>query len=404
MTDAKRPRIPRGLRPDGAALWSYGFRPFFLGGAVWAVAAMALWIAALIHGLPLGGDYGAPLWHAHEMVFGFAPAVLAGFLLTAIPNWTGSLPVSGRALAGLFSVWAAGRAAMAGAALTGPWAAAVIDAAFLPLLLGIAAREIIAGRKWNDLKVLGGAAAIMAGNLGFHGAVLLGGDPGAWLRAAVAGYVMLVLIIGGRIIPSFTRNWLNRQGAAAMPVPYDRFDMGVIALSALALGVWTLAPESRAAALGCAVTAALNAARLARWRGWATRPESLLWVLHAAYAFVPLGLLSIAAASLGWVQPASALHVLTVGVIGATMLAVMTRATRGHTGRALTASRLTVLSYLCLFAAALARPLADLTGSAGLMEGAGILWILAFGMFVAEHGGMLARQRRQPGRMRAAEA
>lgn len=404
MTDTKRPRIPRGLRPDGAALWSYGFRPFFLGGAVWAVAAMALWIAALIHGLPLGGDYGAPLWHAHEMVFGFAPAVLAGFLLTAIPNWTGSLPVSGRALIGLFSVWAAGRAAMAGAALTGMGAAALIDAAFLPMLLAIAAREIIAGRKWNDLKVLAGVTAIMAGNLGFHGAVLLGGDPGLWLRAAVAGYVMLVLIIGGRIIPSFTRNWLNRQGASAMPVPYNRFDMGVIAASALALAAWSLAPESRATALACAAAAGLNAARLVRWRGLATGAEPLLWVLHLAYGFVPLGFLCVTAAGFGIVQPVSALHVLTVGVVGAMMLAVMTRATRGHTGRALAASRVTSLSYLCLFAAALARPLADLAGSPRLMEAAGILWILAFGLFVAEHAPMLARQRRQAGGTQAAGA
>ncbi len=396
MSDEKRPRIPRGLRADGAALWSYGFRPFFLGGALWAVAAMALWIAALIHGLPLGGDYGPALWHAHEMVFGFAPAVLAGFLLTAIPNWTGSLPVSGPALIGLFSVWAAGRAAMASAALTGPWAAAAIDAAFLPLLLAIAAREIVAGRKWNDLKVLAGVTAVMAGNLGFHGAVLLGGDPGLWLRAAVAGYVVLVLIIGGRIIPSFTRNWLNRQGAAAMPVPYNRFDMGVIALSALALAAWTLAPESRAAALACAAAALLNAARLARWRGWAIRSEPLLWVLHLSYGFVPLGFLAVAASVAGVVQPVSALHVLTVGVIGAMMLAVMTRATRGHTGRALAASRLTTLSYLFLFAAALARPLADLAGSPRLMEAAGILWMGAFGLFVAEHGAMLILRRRQP--------
>ena len=402
MSDEKRPRIPRGLKQDGAALWSYGFRPFFLGGALWAVAAMALWIAALVHGLPLGGDLGAPLWHAHEMVFGFAPAVLAGFLLTAIPNWTGSLPVSGRPLMGLVAVWAAGRIAMAGAGITGLPLAALIDAAFLPALLVIASREIVAGRKWNDLKVLAGCAAIMAGNLGFHAAVLAGGNPSAWLRAAVAGYVVLVLIIGGRIIPSFTRNWLNRQGMGPMPVPYGRFDMGVIAASALALAAWTLAPESRAAALACGVAGLLNAARLARWRGWATRAEPLLWVLHGAYAFVPLGFLCITAAGLGIVQPVSALHVLTVGVIGTMMLAVMTRATRGHTGRALTASRLTGLSYLCLFAAALARPLADLAGSVGLMEAAGLLWVGAFGLFVAEHAPMLARPRRQPGGMQAA--
>jgi uncharacterized protein involved in response to NO len=186
-----------------------------------------------------------------------------------------------------------------------------------------------------------------------------------------------------------------------MPVPYNRFDMGVIAVSALALATWTLAPEARPTVLACALAGLMNAARLVRWRGWATRPEPLLWVLHLAYVFVPIGFAAVSAAGLGIVQPVSAMHVLTVGVIGATMLAVMTRATRGHTGRALAASRLTTLSYLCLFAAALARPLADLTGSAGLMEAAGILWIGAFGMFVAEHGGMLMFRRRQPGGVQA---
>jgi uncharacterized protein involved in response to NO len=394
MTQQKRPRIPRGLKQEGLALWSYGFRPFFLGGAVWAVLTMALWIAALIHGLPLGGDFGAPLWHAHEMVFGFAPAVLAGFLLTAIPNWTGGLPVSGRRLMALVAVWAAGRLAMAGAALSGLWPAMVTDAAFLPLLLAIAAREIIAGRKWNDLKVLAGVAAVMAGNLGFHAAVLTGGDPSHWLRAAVAGFVVLVLIMGGRIIPSFTRNWLNQRGATAMPVAYNRFDLGVIGVSAGALALWAMVPDQGLTMLAALIAAGLNLARLARWQGLATRGEGLLFVLHLAYAFVPLGFLTIAAAGMGAVQPVSALHVLTVGVIGGTMLAMMTRVTRGHTGRALSASRMTLLSYLCLFAAALARPLADVLGMMALMEAAGILWMLAFGLFVLEHGAMLVLRRR----------
>lgn len=396
MPKEKRPRIPRGMKQDGPAIWSYGFRPYFLGGAVWAVLTMALWIAALIHGLPLGGDFGASLWHAHEMVFGFAPAVLAGFLLTAIPNWTGSLPVSGRALIGLFALWAAGRLAMTGAALIGTWAAALIDVSFLPVLLAMAAREIIFARKWNDLKVLAGVGAIMVGNLGFHDAVLAGTDPAIWLRAAVAGYVMLVLIIGGRIIPSFTRNWLNQRGTGPMPVAYDRFDLGVIGFSAVALGSWTISPEARLTVLTAAIAAALNLVRLSRWRGLATRGEWLLFVLHLAYAFVPLGFLTIVGAGLGIVQPVSALHVLTVGVIAAMMLAVMTRATRGHTGRALTASRLTGLSYLCILGAAMARPMADMTSSAWLMEAAGGLWILAFGLFIVEHGPMLVLQRRQP--------
>lgn len=396
MTDSKRPRVPRGMKQDGAALWSYGFRPFFLGGAVWAVAAMALWIAALAGGMPLGGGFGASLWHAHEMLFGFAPAVLAGFLLTAIPNWTGSLPVSGRPLIALAAIWLAGRLAMAGAAFTGVPLAALIDGAFLPVLLAIASREIVAGRKWKDLKVLAGCAAVMAGNLGFHGAVLSGGDPQAWLRAAVSGYVLLILIIGGRIIPSFTRNWLNQRGAGRMPAAYDRFDTGVIGWSALALAAWTLAPDAGATVLAALAAAGLNAARLARWRGMAVLPEGLLFVLHAAYGFVPLGFLALAAAGAGLLLPVSALHVLTVGVIATMMLAVMTRATRGHTGRVLTASRRTAAAYLCLFAAALARPLADLTGAPGLMEASAALWIAAFGLFIAEHAGMLLHVRRQP--------
>lgn len=396
MSDPRRPRIPRGLTQDGAALWSYGFRPFFLGGAVWAVVAMALWIAALASGMPLGGDFGAALWHAHEMVFGFAPAVLAGFLLTAIPNWTGGLPVAGRPLMVLAAIWAAGRLAMAGAAVTGVPLAALIDASFLPVLLAIAGREIVAGRKWNDLKVLAGCAAVMVGNLGFHMAVLTGGDPQAWLRAAVSGYVLLILIIGGRIIPSFTRNWLKKGGADRMPVPYGRFDMGVIGWSAGALAAWTVAPASGATVLAALVAAGLNAARLARWRGMAVRSEWLLFVLHAAYGFVPPGFVSLAAAGAGLLLPVSALHVLTVGVIATMMLAVMTRATRGHTGRALTASGWTAAAYLCLFAAALARPLSDLTGAAGLMEASAVLWIAAFGLFVAEHAGMLLHVRRPP--------
>jgi uncharacterized protein involved in response to NO len=391
-----RPRVPRGLLQEGPALWSYGFRPFFLGGAVWAVAAMALWIAALTNGLPLGGDLGPVLWHAHEMVFGFAPAVLAGFLLTAVPNWTGGLPVSGGRLMALWSLWAAGRLAMAGAALWGTGAAALTDAIFLPALWAIAAREIIAGGKWNDLKVLAGVGAVALGNLGFHAATLTGGDPFLWLRGAVAGLVALVLIIGGRIIPSFTRNWLARRGGSALPVPFNRYDMATVAAGSATLALWALAPEARLLVPAALASAALQAVRLARWRGGATLKEPLVFVLHAAYAFVPLGFLAIAAAAAGLILPASALHVLTVGVIAAMMLAVMTRATRGHTGRALTASRRTSLSYLCLFAAALARPLADVTGGIGLMEAAGALWIAAFGLFIAEHVDMLLRRRRQP--------
>ena len=393
MTREQRTPVPRGLKRTGPAILHYGFRPFFLGGAAFACISMVLWVAALIWGLPIGGDYGGPLWHAHELLFGFAPAILAGFLLTAIPNWTGRLPVSGLPLALLTLLWLAGRIAMAMADELGMNTAALIDVLFLPALLTIAAREIIAGRKWNDLKILAGVGAITAGNLGFHGVLLWGGDHDLMLRIAVAGYVVLVLIIGGRIIPSFTHNWLNRRGDTRFPVPYGRFDLTVIAASAATLACWAFAPDLIVTALAAAGAAGLNAARMARWRGGATRDESLLFVLHAAYAFVPLGFLAVAAAAIGLLQDVSALHIFTVGVIGCTMLAVMTRVTRGHTGRPLTASCMTVAAYVCLFAAALARPLADVFEASWIMSGAGLLWIAAFGLFLIEHGPMLVRAR-----------
>ena len=157
---SRRQGIPRGLRRSGPVLLSYGFRPFFLGAGVFAIVAMGLWIAALSAGLPLGGDYGAVAWHGHEMLFGFGAAVLAGFLMTAIPNWTGQMPLSGPPLGALAALWLAGRLAMAGAAWIGLPLAVAIDVLFLPVLVAVCARELIAGQKWKDMKVLGGVTLI----------------------------------------------------------------------------------------------------------------------------------------------------------------------------------------------------------------------------------------------------
>ena len=136
--------VPRGLATTGPVVFSYGFRPFFLGGGCWAAIAMALWILALMFGWPIGGDYGAAHWHAHEMLFGFTPAILAGFLLTAVPNWTGRLPVSGPPLMVLVAIWAAGRLAMLSPPVIGVTTAAVMDTLFLPSLLFVCAREVVA--------------------------------------------------------------------------------------------------------------------------------------------------------------------------------------------------------------------------------------------------------------------
>lgn len=388
--------IPRGLATTGPVLFSYGFRPFFLGAALMAIVAMALWILALTSGLPVGGSYGAAHWHAHEMLFGFAPAVVAGFLLTSVPNWTGRLPVSGRPLMALFGLWAAGRIMLLQPDLSGIGIAIAIDSLFLPVLLLIFAREIVAGRKWKDVKVLGVLSLLSVANIGFHVASLSGTHGGLENRLAVSAYTVLIMIMGGRIIPSFSRNWLNQRGEKRFPIPFNTFDTVAIAGGAVALGGWTLLPESRLTGLIALVAFGLHIVRLKRWRGHTVFAEKLLFILHTAYAFIPLGFLAIALGTQGYLGANSVLHVLTVGAMATMMLAVMTRATRGHTGRVLAGSRTTTMSYASILLAALLRPAADLMPNhmTTLYAAAGLFWIAAFALFVVEYGPMLTLVRR----------
>ncbi|WP_343316113.1 NnrS family protein [Brucella sp. BE17] len=392
----RRAAIARGFKKTGPALFTYGFRPFFLGGAVWAIVAMLLWILSLTFGLPVGGAYGALNWHAHEMVFGFSSAVLAGFLLTAVPNWTGRLPVSGMPLALLFGAWLAGRLIFLNPDLTHLYIAVAVESLFLPLLLFIAAREIIVGQQWKNLKVLAGVVAVTVANLGFHYMALSGGDVAMANRIGVSAYVLLIMLIGGRIVPSFTRNWLNRTGSTRFPIPFNRYDALCIVVAVIASLGWILIPESTLTAIAAIITAVLHTIRLYRWRGWSVAREKLLLVLHVAYAFVPVGYIAIACSALGHLNPYSSLHILTVGVIGCMMLAVMTRATRGHTGHALTASPTTQIAYLCLILAALMRPFAEIMPNFfhTFLAGSALLWMMAFGLYVLEYGPMLLKKRK----------
>ena len=382
----------------GPVILSYGFRPFFLGGAVWAILAMLLWILSLTFGMPLGGSYGGLNWHAHEMVFGFSSAVLAGFLLTAVPNWTGRLPVSGAPLAVLSSVWLAGRLVFLAPDLVHIHVAIAIESLFLPLLLFINAREIVAGRQWKNLKVLIGVAAVMVANLTFHYLVLVDGDVALANRIGVSAYTLLIMIIGGRIVPSFTRNWLNRMGKTQFPVSFNRYDGLCILAGAVACISWIALPDHAITAALATMAAMLHLVRLYRWCGWTVARERLLLILHIAYAFVPAGFIAVALSAIDRLNPYSALHVLTVGAIGGMMLAVMGRATRGHTGRELTASSTTQLSYVCLVASALIRPLAEIMPNFfhTLLALSALLWMAAFGLFVLEYAPMLLRKRRSP--------
>jgi uncharacterized protein involved in response to NO len=274
--------------------------------------------------------------------------------------------------------------------------AAAIDGLFLPALLLICAREVIAGRKWKDLKVLGGLLALSLANACFHFAVVTGDHVHIAMRLGISAYVALVTIIGGRILPSFTRNWLNRAGRTEFPVPYNHFDTVAILAGIAALGAWTLVPDHSLTAVAAFAAALLHTVRLVRWRGWRTWPEMLLVILHVAYAFVPLGFAAIGIGALGFVEERAVMHVLTVGAIAAMMLAVMTRASRGHTGHPLTASRLTAASYAAVVVSALLRPLAEILPilATTLYAVSGSAWILAFALFCIEYGPILVRKRR----------
>ncbi len=388
--------VPRGTHREGLVIFSYGFRPFFLGASIWAIISIILWTAYLTTGLPVASDYGASYWHAHEMLFGFAPAILAGFLLTAIPNWTGRLPIAGRPLVCLFSLWAAGRAVMLLSASVGVVGAAVVDGAFLPAMLLLSTREVVAGRKWKDLKVVAGLVVLSASNMLFHIQVIAGEDPFASIRLGLGAYVLLITIVGGRILPSFTRNWINQFGRTDFPVPYNRFDAATIVVGVVSLALWSYYPESLASGALALVATVLNVARVARWRGWTTWREPIVFVLHAAFAFVPAGFAAIALQPFGLPELA-VVHVFAIGSISLMMLAVMTRASRGHTGRKIKAGVVTNVSYVLLAAVALVRPSAEMLPdyATWIILAAAAGWIATFALFTYEHASMLCIGRKR---------
>ncbi len=372
----------------GPAIFSFGFRPFFLFGALWVVVAMVLWLASLAGIIGLPTRFDPVSWHAHEFLFGYLGAILAGFLLTAVPNWTGRLPLVGWPLAALFALWVAGRVAVLFSTVAPSLLVVTIDLAFPVVLAAMILQEIIAGRNWRNLIVLALLAVFTMANSLFHIEAMRGGyaAQGVGLRLGVATAVMMISVIGGRIIPSFTRNWLARTDIAARPAPpMQQLDRLVLLVSLPVLAGWVLQPDGTLTSITLLAFGAAHATRLVRWQGHRTLSDPLVWVLHAAYAFIPLGAIALGLEQIiGNPGTAGAQHLWMLGAIGAMTLAVMTRATLGHTGQALTANRATVLIYVGVFGAAFARLCAPLWGDASYL--AGVLWIAAFAGFVLSYG------------------
>jgi uncharacterized protein involved in response to NO len=317
--------------------------------------------------------------------------VVAGFLLTAIPNWTGRLPVRGRPLMLLFALWLAGRLVTLAAATLGSLAAAV-DAAFLIALAAVAWREVIGGRNMRNVPICALVSLLALANIIFHVEVAVGSVPSYSLRGGLGVVLLLIAMIGGRIVPSFTRNWMAKRNMAIMPAAFAPFDKVCLAAAGIAAATWTAAPDTVATAVLLFAAAALHAGRLLRWRGWDTVAEPLVLVLHVAYAWLPLAMALLAAGILlPGIGPSPGIHAFTAGGIGMMTLAVMTRATLGHTGRALAADKGTRWIYLLVFAGAAIRVAApwlpfDYLSSVTV---AGGLWSGGFLLFVRTYGPML---------------
>ena len=374
-----------------------GFRPFFFGGAVWAVAALALWICSLAGEIELPTRFDPLVWHRHEMLFGFVGAVIAGFLLTAIPNWTGRLPIAGWPLAGLFALWAAARAAVLFSGSTGPLPAVVLDVGFYFLLAGVAAREVLAAKNRN-LPVVLLVLLFGVANLADHAAAAGWlADEAIGVRAAISLVVVMISLIGGRIVPSFTRNWLAKHGVKdRLPSQPSRYDLATIAATAVTMLAWIVAPSSTEAGAMLVAAGLLQAVRLARWGGLRTCRDPLVFILHVGYFWIPVGLLMLGASVLGTAMPRSAaFHALTAGAMATMILAVMTRATLGHTGRELRANGATVLLYVLITVGAVLRigaPLGAVDYTLG-MRLAALAWGGAFLGFAVIYGRILFSPR-----------
>lgn len=371
----------------GPALFSYGFRPFFAGASVFAMVVVPVWLLIWQGSLEFSGHFPVVDWHIHEMIFGYGSAVLAGFLFTAVPNWTGRMPVRGWPLALLFLVWILGRVVLWGAGplpALSPIVVLVVDGSFLLLVAAMIAREVIAGQNWRNLKVLVPVLVLAAGNILFHLEVQLNGSSDYGRRLGIALLVFLIMLIGGRIIPSFTRNWLTRELGREGPMPraFSRFDGLCLVIGAIALMAWVLVPLSFVSGVLLLLAGALHVARLTRWRGQAVLASPLLVMLHLAYFFVPIGLMVSGCAAFGLVEQVAAVHLLGIGAVGGMTMAVMMRASLGHTGRPLVAGPLLSLGFGLLLLAALVRvagTIFPMTVSDGVQVSGGF-WSLSFAL------------------------
>lgn len=380
------------LPPQPAfALFALGFRPFFLGAGVFAVLLIALWLGVYTGAISLGLPIPPAQWHAHEMLFGFAGAVIAGFLLTAVQNWTGMKTPSGKPLAALFTLWLAGRLLpfVPGVPLT---LYVLVDATLFPAVMIAIARPILRAKQ-----VRNAAFPVMLGMLTFANLLVhaewlgFAKTASTGLTLAVYMIVLMMVVMGGRVIPSFTDGKLRTSARRWKPVEW----LAPASTLAVLAAVLTM-PVSPVTALLAAAAFIIHAVRLAGWYTQKYWGVPLLWVLHLGYGWIVIGFLLTALAALKIVAPSLALHAFTAGAIGTLTLGMMARVSLGHTGRMLEPAKLVEFSFALITLAAAIRVLVPL-----LLPGAyaitisisGLIWMVAFTIFALIHTPILVQPR-----------
>ena len=376
---------------EGLPILRLGFRPFYLGAALLACLAVPLWLAMFRGLVTLPLAITPSLWHAHEMLYGFAVAVIVGFLLTAVKAWTGLQTPRGPLLGALFLLWLAARIAALGA----PYALyAVLDVALLPAVgLSLLRVLIQAGNKRN-IPLISLLLLMAAANAVFHLAAqgLIAVPALNALYAELGMVIMVVVVITGRVLPMFTKN----VTPGLVINTSRRFELTLLAVTGLALLLWACAAPAPLAGAALASAAVLHAVRLAGWKPWVTVRRPILWILHLSYAWLPVGFLLLALAQFGWLAPSLGVHALGVGVVGGLIIGMVTRTARGHTGRPLQPSRWEVAAYALVMLAAAARVLVPALHPAWYLpalEAAACMWALAFAIYLVIYTPWLSRTR-----------
>jgi len=382
----------------GPAILSYGYRPFFLFGALSAAVSMVIWILILsgFEVLPLAMD---PIsWHAHSFLFSYVWAIVAGFLMTAVPNWTGRFPIVGWPLLALVLLWFVSWFAIGFSAWLPYWLVIVLDLIFPIALIINIGREIIFGKNWRNLKMLANVGFIILANLIFdYEALYLGSaSDGFGARLGICFIILLITLVGGRVVPSFTRNWLARQGASNLPVPFNREDKIITVITTFVLVLWVILPDSTGVGFLALIAGMANLRRLYRWRGFSTLGDPLVTVLHVGFLFVPLGFLAIGINDIlglpGGRAPVQ--HFWMAGAIGLMTMAIMTRASLGHSGRALKIGWPVVGIYFFVIFSIVLRVIAGFyDNTETLLYPAAALWILGFLGFVVLYWNILTKPR-----------